>query len=125
MKEFIEKLIGMLDKEVEDTYYRALDGNLVSGIKNSAYHDAIKIVNQLAEEYGKDINVTTNGWIPCSERLPEDTSFVLCTEKDTKEIYVGWHDDIEDVGSRWFDFSGFSMDVIAWQPLPAPYTKGE
>ena len=119
MKEFIEKLIGRLDvlEQVR------LDMHDWQG--QSAVSDAIEIVNQLAEEYGKDINVTTNGWILCSERLPEDTSFVLCTEKDTKEIYVGWHDDIEDVGSRWFDFSGFSMDVIAWQPLPAPYTKGE
>lgn len=28
---------------------------------------------------------------------------------------------IEDLGARWFDFEGFSMDVIAWKPLPSPY----
>ena len=122
MKKFIEKLIGALEEEKYK--WRVYGNEYGSGVHYGLY-DAVNIINQLAEEYGKDINVTTNGWILCSERLPEDTSFVLCTEKDTKEIYVGWHDDIEDVGSRWFDFSGFSMDVIAWQPLPAPYTKGE
>ena len=34
---------------------------------------AIEIVKEVAEEFGKDINVCSkDGWIPCSEKLPDD-----------------------------------------------------
>ena len=33
---------------------------------SSAYKDAIEIVNRAAAEYN-------NGWIPCNERLPEES----------------------------------------------------
>ena len=64
-------------------------------------------------------------WIPCSERLPEEETLVLCTEKGTGKLYIGWFLNIEDVGVRWFDYEGFSMEVIAWQPLPEPYREEE
>ena len=64
------------------------------------------------------------GWIPCSERLPQEDEKVLCTEKDTEKIYLGWCLRIDDVGIRWIDTDGFSMEVIAWMPLPPAY-KGE
>lgn len=67
MKEFIEKLVGRLEEE-------AFKIQLNQGIKNPSTHDMFletftvrqieEIVNEFAEEYN-------NGWIPCSERLPE------------------------------------------------------
>ena len=63
-----------------------------------------------------------NGWIPCSERLPEYGEVVMCSctnngitiscithkgGKPSKSVRFGQH------------------SVIAWQPLPQPYTKGE
>ena len=63
-------------------------------------------------------------WIPCSEKLPTEDEFVLCTEKNTKKLYLGWCLQNEEIGIRWIDTEGFSMNVIAWQPLPQAY-KGE
>ena len=82
MNEFIEKLIGRLE-EYKTKYY-------VTGITNNPYEfgacnamdSAIKIVNQLAEEYINTSTDTSSGWIPVKNRK-----------------------------------------VIAWMPLPQPYTE--
>ena len=64
---------------------------------------------------GKDINVhTNNNWIPVEERLPEDGDSVLCT--DGKYIYLTEYD--ADLDVRFDDVD----EIIAWQPLPDPYT---
>ena len=89
MKEFVEKLISRLEEELKITrkmqttqcegnngYGTPLQSKLSGEI--SALLKVENIVNQLAEGYGKDINVTTNGWIPCSEKLPELTEGTEC-----------------------------------------------
>lgn len=62
MKEFVEKLIGRLEELgwVFADYYP--DGTEIhkERKKSVPYDEVINIVNQLAEEYGKDTNVTTN-----------------------------------------------------------------
>ena len=65
-------------------------------------------------------------WIPCSERLPEEFSYILvCT--DENEIFLATYLGTLNDGSHCFDDDDGMMcegDVIAWQPLPEPY-KGE
>lgn len=87
-------------------------------------HEAIEIVKQEAEQYN-------NGWIPCSERLPEEDEKVYISTK-TERVYVG-------VYTKRYGFEkreGFICDdgfmymntALAWKPyvLPAPYQpKGE
>lgn len=57
-----------------------------------------------------------NGWIPCSERLPEtfEPKAYLTTNEDgmigVSYYHHGWSNGYESV-----------FDVIAWQPLPEPY----
>ena len=104
MKEFIEKLIGRLEYLQKDKYVLAPTVCYVlEGVK--------QYVNQLAEEYN-------NGWIPCSERLPDKKGTYLVT--------------VEKFGVTFARFTGqkdnlhFDANVIAWQSLPAPYQlKGE
>ena len=68
-----------------------------------------------------------NGWIPCSERLPEPIRPVLVTLRnwmnDKYIVRVGrFHTD------HWKTDEGIVENsvVIAWQPLPQPYQlKGE
>ena len=58
-------------------------------------------------------------WIPCSERLPENSRTVLVT--DWGETCVGKRYD-----GRWWDCDGNVLkDVSAWMPLPEPYKGGE
>ena len=104
-----------------------------------AYEDAIKIINQLAEEHiEKDCSKCSrrswyqkgyadakkeNGWIPCSEIKPRYSKDVLvCTKTVGITIACIRETDYCDM---WFDrYSNRIADVIAWMPLPAPY-KGE
>ena len=87
-----------------------------------ALDKAIKIVKQAAGQYN-------NGWVPCSERLPEDKQTCLVTARiyftpdhvDEIDNYIGVG---IDTYSKQFGWLG--TEPIAWQPLPAPYQpKGE
>lgn len=95
MNEFIEKLIGRLE-EYSDK----------SGLDNGKKEIMRNIVNQLAEEYN-------NGWIPCSERLPDEFGFYLVSRKDCI---------ISDMALYNPKFKQWdSDDIIAWQPRPESY----
>ena len=85
--------------------------------------DAIEIVKQEAEQYN-------NGWIPCSERLPEVPEGT--EDDDCPEFNVTIKGASRAATLRcssdgtWFDEFGYVYPVIAWQPLPKPYQpKGE
>lgn len=138
MKEFVEKLIGRLEKKIN-----ASDTKFDNVVEMNAYDDgvddAIEIVNQLAEEYN-------NGWISVEDRLPEDCDnrFYMCIVENHEEDlpmfcqydeeygFGFWHD-IYDEHTLGFVDSEFKTNeelgyekVIAWQPLPEPYQpKGE
>lgn len=54
-----------------------------------------------------------DGWIPVEERLPvKHESVLMCDAAGYRE--VGWW-----TGTRWI--TGFSRDIVAWQPLPELY----
>ena len=77
--------------------------------------DATKeIVQEVAEEFAADTNVGTNGWIPCSERLPSGLDFVLYTCKDGEV----------DICSIEY-FYDYLNKFTAWQPLPSPFREIE
>lgn len=180
MKEFIEKLIGRLEEHKTKAYVTGITNNPYEFGACQAMDDAVKIINQLAEEYQNDnlsqlsnkywkcltkfgVDITekwetatqnavaleqayirgrqderdrfakwqeehNNGWIPCIERLPEDDSICIVTvEYPNNETVVdyGWFDRI---GICWYvgmqEFR--TSNILAWQPLPAPYQpKGE
>ena len=85
-----------------------------------AFGDAIEIVKQEAEKYN-------NGWIPCSERLPEKYNRVLAYT-DAGGYYIAHANGCGKFVCTAECVSTVieNSDVIAWQPLPAPYQpKGE
>jgi len=100
--------------ELEEVKYYSEDGvHEVVG-----YGRAIGIINQLAEEYN-------NGWIPCSERLPEEYGEYLCCDK-YGEYIIGYPVARVSSDDYYVETSQEIMnDCIAWQPLPAPYKEGE
>ena len=70
-------------------------------------------------------------WIPVKERLPEDGVYVLicdgehfkdydCKNGAYSQIAVGWTEHGE---FRCWDDRTHMSKVIAWMPLPEPYTK--
>lgn len=92
--------------------------NEVESTEDGAYlskNNILKIVELLLA----DLDEKENGWIPVSERLPEDDTTVLVSCKTRSGttfvragycIYGSWHLNCEG--------------VTAWRPLPEPYKEG-
>ena len=118
MKEFVEKLIGRLEELKSNPSEKTCRENILLAMqKNLTIYSAIEIVNQLAEEYN-------NGWIDCSERLPELEADVLLSLRSL-DVYTGFRANTE--GCFYVEGEGYVEleNVLAWQPLPAPFKKGE
>ena len=105
MNEFVEKLSERLKSEVN-------------------YNDGAEIGSRQAIEIVKDlVSEHNNGWIPCSERLPEDRQNVLIIDSNGKIRLIAFN--------KWlYENPQYSHNIIPieWQPLPelpAPYKKEE
>lgn len=109
-------------KYVEDIMGRPIMtheiGFLEGAIKKKAEADFIA----LCEDESSSEN--PNRWIPCSERLPEDMTYVLTTiQINSKRVrvrsgnyYHGFFNN--DNGDVW---NATDEEVTAWMPLPEPY----
>ena len=130
MKKVFEKIIEHLENASfwTDSSFDE-DGYCNDDSEEAVYlHKAIEIVKHEAEKFGTDTNVGSNGWIPCSEKLPELRQDVLVTVKYTgfMGMYGYWikTGHMEAENDWWGNCAG--GEVIAWQPLPEPYQpKGE
>lgn len=60
------------------------------------------------------------GWIPCSDRLPEESGFYMVTKKikETGNRFTG--KSRFDIEKGWNDSLDF-VDIVAWQPLLEEY----
>ena len=129
MKKVFEKIIEKQKELFQDLNvievlsHVDFDSTIQNSLENflkAITNEAIKIVKQEAEKYN-------NGWIPCSEKLPELRKDVLVTVKYTG--FMGMHGYWIKTGhmeaeNDWCgDCAG--GEVIAWQPLPKPFQKGD
>lgn len=127
MNEFIKELIERLE-ELKNRKVLKADGKPYGRMtqlwRSFGINEAIAIVNQLAEEYN-------GGWIPCSERLPEENEkryLVQCEDGNMEIMYFckGWNCTYLDVDKKRFFNGAERKDIIAWRELPAHYQpKGE
>ena len=148
MQKVFEKIIEKIEKEraiyfltIANTGDKRLD--VAYEKVGQAIDKSIEIVKQAAEKFGTDTNVGSNGWIPCSERLPEEGGYYLVTYHgwsngdylpkfdDTyvrrlhyqkSERFTGWNH------PRYCDDKAendTNKEVIAWQPLPLPFRDKE
>ena len=127
MKEFIEKLIGRLEEELKTTremqtiqckgnngYGTPLQSKLSGEI--CVLLKVTNIVNELAEEYSANTpQKSAGGWIPVTERLPDNkTSVLICSGEFVHEAYF------ED-GNFLNEYGMWYKSVTYWQPLPEPF----
>ena len=83
-------------------------------------------------EYLRDIirKHMNDGWIPVDERLPEvDADIEETIEDDDCTEYIVTIKGAQEStvlkyspDGAWFDENGFVYDVVAWRPLPDPYS---
>ena len=127
MKEVIEKLIGRLEELPTKAITRYKGGAFGDYEGTDYFIDKYKtkdIINELAEEY-------KGGWIPCSERLPKPIDdmlqCVIVTNKNDWQGMAYYHPQKGWIfaecnnSDRKIDWT----EIVAWQPLPAPYKEGE
>ena len=88
-----------------------------SQYKHGLPGSALDIVNSLLNDLEQDEK--ENGWIPVSERLPEDGTYITTLDGELvgqEEPFTGMCG-IEK--GKWDD----EDCVIAWMPLPEPYKE--
>ena len=121
MKKAFDKILERLEREIA--------GKPTPEEYNNGINMAYQIVQEAAEEFATDTNVGTNGWIPCSERLPEidgNTSDTVLVCGSNGFLYMAfWCDDLQ-----WrFCECGMAKEpvlwteIVAWQPLPEPFKE--
>lgn len=104
-----------LIEEIENT------GFFIAGLRSGR-----EMLRKYLTEYRKAIVKIINNqpkvdnWIPCSERLPEESGYYLATIENAKFPQIlhylkGY--------KRWRDEFSERKYVVAWQPLPTPYNE--
>ena len=91
-------------KDTRAGLYCATDGN------PTIYAEALEMAIKALEQ---------TRWIPCSERLPEDSTEVFVYLFDRPSPYIAWVKD-----THWYteDFEiERENEPVAWLPLPKPY----
>lgn len=136
MKDLIKNITKRIDRLIELSLDK-WDG----GASEKAY----KICKDIIEEEAKKYN---NGWIPCSERLPEEHDSIFAKYKGTYKWNNAMFEKISDtvsvtvadkngnsettyahtVDGKWnceLLKCNKSYRIIAWQPRPKPYSPDE
>lgn len=130
----LEKELSLADREKERcARENPLQFDSAKGYAHGV-GNSIEIVKQEAEQ-------CNNGWIPCSERFPEESGYYLVTYHDwsdgnflpkyddtyvrrlhyqISDHFVGWNypKNVDDRAEN-----DCHKEVIAWQPLPEPFKE--
>ena len=118
MNKAFEKILEKLE-ELQNNLLSQTEGDAVLqvGVINGVMYSR-KIVQEVAEEYN-------GGWIPCSERLPEEYT-VLCCDK-YGEMIVGhpYFDEVSDTNYSAESDNEMMYNCVAWQPLPEPFKESD
>lgn len=117
MKKAFDKIFKRLEETKDIAHDDSLAEIVSTRIWNKAIHRAKQIVKEVAEEY-------RDGWIPCSERLPEENIEVLVSVSEIDGSIYTRTSFVQD-GIWVIKKTPFHPTVIAWQPLPEPYKERE
>ena len=128
MNEAFEKILERLEeklKKSEERYHRYLDdSNLhcmfdrsdIEEKRVDTIKEMIEIVHEVAEEY-------KGGWIPCSERLPEEYTVLCCDIYGETIVGHPYFDEVSDTNYSAESDNEMMYNCVAWRPLPEPYKE--
>lgn len=108
-----EKAKELYCKADEDFFFDGDWGKRIECLECAKEHE--QLANWLNE-------LKRHSWIPVTERLPEINVEVIVTDIETIGTYASWY-----LGEGFWecDNGKFNNRIIAWMPLPEPYTKEE
>ena len=139
LKAITNEAIEIVKQEAEQ--YQSSEIGFISKTEVLTLIEEIKCNDDIPKNYGTLLDImrmirnmptvdnTDNGWIPCSERLPEidgNTSDTVLVCGSNGFLYMAfWCDDLQ-----WrFCECGMAKEpvlwteIVAWQPLPEPYKE--
>ena len=82
-------------------------------------------LDELADEVGE---LESPGWIPITERTPEDESYILVSFENYTGLSIARYEE-DDEGGKFYPgdddegYSKYGIYVNAWMPLPEPYRE--
>lgn len=121
MNEAFDKILDMLDEMIhpKQLYFCKYARSGCRDLYNDK--DCMDCVVELAKEIVQEVAEEYNdGWIPCSEKLPEYGEVVMCSCTNSGiTISCITHKGVKPSKSVRFG----QHSVIAWQPLPEPYKE--
>lgn len=93
---------------------------------SKAVYSAIQNCMKAIEEQPTVVNAQ---WIPITERLPEDESYVLVSFENATMVDIARYEEDDEGGSFYpgdddEPYSKYGIYVNAWMPLPEPYKGG-
>nr|WP_271014264.1 DUF551 domain-containing protein [Escherichia coli] len=103
------------DPKTSDWHSKAskyLNSNIVEKVDDDRIEAVKAVLRRLAVNYP----VTPDGWISCSERMPNDAQWCVVNTE------YGYYVQCWSEGQGWLgdDISIPKCDVINWMPLPEP-----
>lgn len=140
MNKAFEKILEFIDEQIKIEESIAKSKNEGHPITHQYAANCINVIKKFVHEVAEEYN---GGWIPCSERLPEERDWYLAVfeEVDTGFIGIpyiadylmgshtkfttgdGWiiHNcsDREDESAEYYK----NLRCVAWQPLPEPFKE--
>ena len=117
-EKILERLEELRQNQIKELCeHRDFTSEMQSMRGHNILQDAKKIVQAVAEEY-KD------GWIACSERLPEECTEVLVSVKEIDGSFYTRTSWVQD-GVWVIKKTPLQPTVIAWQPLPEPFKESD
>lgn len=102
-----------------------------SGMKTGYWSPNKKqeLVDRLAMYEDREENDDFSKWIPCSERLPEESDYYMACiydeevdDYDYRKTWFAHEDDYDMDESEWRELQPYEK-VVAWMLLPEPYRE--
>ena len=125
--ESIDTIVTMHgDKPYYENKYREV-GDKCYHIGYSSYYLDVALEDR--EKYFELVERESD-WIPCSERLPEDESYILVSFENSTMPDIARYEENDEGGTFYpgddeKSYSSYGFFVNAWMPLPEPYREAE